>query len=236
MLTVTLYTRENCPLCLEVEQELERLQEQYPHQLVKIDIEENELAELVDKIPVLEIGPYKIQAPIKPEKIAITLGAAQDRLEQLEKIDAEEHQRKVERTQKISLADRLFYWLSKRYMVVFNGFVMLFVGLAFLAPILQSRGKTTPAHIIYTVYGRLCHQLAYRSWFIYGDQPAYPRAEAQVGDLSSYSQATGLDPFDIEAAISFLGNQTLGYKTALCQRDIAIYTGILLFGIIRKQK
>jgi uncharacterized membrane protein len=232
MLKVTLYMREDCQLCIKVEEYLERLQEKYPHKLIQVDIEENELTEFVEKIPVIEVGPYQIQAPIDLQKLEMTLGAAQDRLDQIEKIDAISHQKKVNRGAKVSFADRLFYWLSKRYMVVFNGFVFAFVGLAFLAPILQSNGNTTPAQLIYSVYGRLCHQLAYRSWFIYGDQIAYPREEAQVDGLRTYSQATGQDPLDINGAVSYLGNRIIGYKTALCQRDIAIYTGILLFGLI----
>ena len=58
MLTVTLYMRENCPLCDKAEEDLSFLQEKYPHRLILIDVEKEELAEFVDKIPVIEIGPY----------------------------------------------------------------------------------------------------------------------------------------------------------------------------------
>ena len=162
----------------------------------------------------------------------MTLGAAQDRLEQLEKINLESHQRRVKRGKRVSFGDRLFYWLSKRYMVVFNGFVALYLALAILAPVLQSNGNLGSAKLIYLVYGKLCHQLSFRSWFIFGDQPAYPRQIANVDNLITYEQATGFDPFDLDTAIGFLGNEILGYKLALCQRDIAIYGAILLFGLI----
>ncbi|NLC13860.1 MAG: DUF2085 domain-containing protein [Chloroflexi bacterium] len=33
------------------------------------------------------------------------------------------------------------------------------------------------------------------------------------------------------AASEFRGNEQLGYKTALCQRDLAIYASLLLFGL-----
>jgi len=231
MLTVTLYTRDECKLCQKAEDDLKSLQEDHPHRLVLIDIEKENLPEFIEQIPVLEIGPYQIKAPFDKTKIKVTLGAAQDRLFQLEKANLESHQKKVERGMKISFGDRLFHWLSYRYMFVFNIFVFLYLGLAVLAPVLQANGYTGPAKVIYVVYGKLCHQLAFRSWFIYGEQSAYPREIANVDLPMSFEEATGIDPYDIDAAHKFVGNEILGYKIALCQRDIAIYGAILAFGI-----
>ena len=36
----------------------------------------------------------------------------------------------------------------------------------------------------------------------------------------------------MQLASEFIGNERVGYKIALCQRDIAIYGSLLLFGII----
>ncbi len=232
MLTVTLYTRNGCKLCKKTEDDLKSLQEEYPHRLIRIDIEKENLAELIEKIPVLEIGPYKIKAPFDKKSIKVTLGAAQDRLFQLEKANIESHRKKIERGKRISFGDRLFRWLSNRYMFVFNAFVFLYLGLAVLAPVLQSNGYTVPAKVVYVVYGRLCHQLAFRSWFIYGEQNAYPREIANVDLPMTFEEATGIHPDDIDAAHQFVGNDILGYKMALCQRDIAIYGAILAFGMI----
>ncbi len=232
MLTVTLYTRDECKLCQKAEDDLKSLQEVYPHRLILIDIEKENLPKFIKQIPVLEVGPYQIKAPFDLKTINVTLGAAQDRLFQLEKANIESHQKKVERGKKISFGDRLFHWLSNRYMFVFNAFVILYLGLAVLAPVLQENGYTGPAKVIYTVYGRLCHQLAFRSWFIYGEQNAYPREIANVDLPMTFEEATGINPYDIDAAHQFVGNEKLGYKLALCQRDIAIYGGILAFGII----
>ncbi len=232
MLTVTLYMREDCSLCIKAEEDLKELLEKYPHRLVQIDVEKEELAEFVDKIPVLEIGPYQLKAPFDLKALEMTLGAAQDRLEQQDTVREESHRQRLKKGKEVSFADRLFHWLSRRYMVVFNGFVLIYVGLAFLAPILQANGNIKPAKLIYTVYGRLCHQLSYRSWFIFGEQAAYPRVVADVDGLITYGEATGFDPFDVDTAIKFVGNEILGFKTALCQRDVAIYTGILLFGLL----
>lgn len=232
MLTVTLYTRDGCKLCQKTEDDLKSLQEEYPHRLILIDIEKENLAEFIEKIPILEIGPYKIKAPFDKKSIKVTLGAAQDRLLQLEKANIESHRKKVERGKRISFGDLLFRWLSNRYMLVFNAFVFLYLGLAVLAPVLQSNGYTGPAKVIYVVYGRLCHQLAFRSWFIYGEQNAYPRDIANVDLPMTFEEATGIHPGDIDAAHQFVGNDKLGYKMALCQRDMAIYGAILAFGIL----
>ncbi len=232
MLTVTLYTRDGCPLCQKAEEELNNLQEEYPHRLVLIDVEKENISEFVDKIPVLEVGPYQIKAPFDTQTIKITLGAAQDRMVQLDKMDLESHQKRVKRGKKISFGDKLFHWLSHRYMFVFNAFVLLYLGLAFLAPILQSNGYPGPAKVIYVVYSKLCHQLAYRSWFISGEQYAYPREIAGVGGLMTFEEVTGIQPHDINAATQFIGNEITGYKLALCERDIAIYGAILVFGLI----
>lgn len=219
-------------MCEQAVEDLDSLQAQYPHRLVQIDVEKEGLPEYLEQIPVVETGPYKIKAPFDKKKLQITLGAAQDRQDQLDEMNLDAHKKRLERGKNFTIADRFFYWLSRRYMVLFNLFAFIYVGLAFLAPVLMAGGNTLSANIIYSVYGRLCHQLAYRSWFLYGEQAAYPREIAGIDQLVTYEEATGLDPHDVEAAYKFRGNATVGYKAALCQRDIAIYGAILLFGLI----
>ena len=41
MLTVTLYTRQECHLCEQAKEDLEALQEIIPHRLVEVDIEQD---------------------------------------------------------------------------------------------------------------------------------------------------------------------------------------------------
>ena len=83
-----------------------------------------------------------------------------------------------------------------------------------------------PAKVIYTIYSPLCHQLPYRSWFLYGEQATYPRELANLGGIT-FEKATGMASQDVLDAKKFIGNPTLGYKVALCERDVAIYGGIL---------
>ncbi|HEX7975682.1 MAG TPA: DUF2085 domain-containing protein, partial [Anaerolineales bacterium] len=79
-------------------------------------------------------------------------------------------------------------------------------------------------------------QLAYRSFFLFGEQPVYPRLAAGVPGVIPFGQATGISEGDSAdarwAARDFVGNKTVGYKVALCERDVAIYGAILLFGLV----
>lgn len=123
-------------------------------------------------------------------------------------------------------ADRFIYWLSHHWLAVFNVAVALYVGVPFLAPIFMWIGLTGPAQVIYRIYHPLCHQLAFRSWFLFGQASHYPRG--------LFDQLTGIDTTTysgLQQAGEFIGNAQLGYKVALCQRDIAIYGAILLGGL-----
>ena len=124
-------------------------------------------------------------------------------------------------------AQRVTYWLSKHWLALFNLFVFLYVGIPVAAPVLMKAGWTGPARAIYTIYGPLCHQLAFRSWFIFGEQTVYPRVE--FGERFGLTDAGWTELFSSGRA--FTGNEVLGYKVAMCQRDIAIFMALLLGGL-----
>ncbi len=140
--------------------------------------------------------------------------------------------------------DRLVYWMSRHWLAMFNTFVAIYVGLPLLAPVLMNIGATTPARVIYTIYSPLCHQMASRSFFLFGEQVAYPRAiagtsltpiEAYMPSLPEFADASS-DPEHwtafLLASRRFRGNEQMGYKMALCERDMAIYTSVLLTGLL----
>ena len=70
--------------------------------------------------------------------------------------------------------DRLIYSLSRHWLAVFNVIVFIYVALPISAPILMKAGAEGPARVIYTVYSPMCHQMAQRSFFLFGEQSAYP--------------------------------------------------------------
>ncbi|MGV8024944.1 MAG: DUF2085 domain-containing protein [Anaerolineaceae bacterium] len=87
------------------------------------------------------------------------------------------------------------------------------------------------AQVIYAMYGFTCHQLAYRSWFLYGNQSFYPLRLAGIQNIVTYEEAIGNTSSDLVTARNFIGDAFIGYKTALCQRDIAINFGFILAGV-----
>jgi uncharacterized membrane protein len=120
--------------------------------------------------------------------------------------------------------DRLILNLARHWLLFINLALFTYVGLPVAAPVLMEAGATGPARAIYGLYGGLCHQLGYRSWYLFGEQAAYPRSE--------FEQVAGIDPDDLFASRAFVGNEVTGWKVAYCQRDMAIYAVMLVFGLI----
>jgi uncharacterized membrane protein len=118
-------------------------------------------------------------------------------------------------------ADRFIYWLARHWLAGFNVLAFLYVGFSFLAPVLMLAGADRPASVIYSVYRPLCHQLPYRSWYLFGSQLSYTQEEL--------AQLVGAEAL---VAHGYVGDPDLGYKVALCQRDTAIYGTILMAGVL----
>lgn len=149
------------------------------------------------------------------------------------------------------IIDRILYTFARRWLLFANLFFAFYVGVPMLAPVLMQAGLTGPARAIYTIYSPFCHQMASRSFFLFGDQPAYPREiagtdltpiEAYMPSLDEF-QGASVDPNEWETfmlpARQFVGNETMGYKMALCERDTSIYLAVFLgglaFGLLRKR-
>ena len=124
----------------------------------------------------------------------------------------------------VILADRFVFWLSKHWLALFNALAFLYVGMPFVAPLLMVLGVKGPALAVHAVYGLMCHQLPYRSWFLFGPQLFYTIPELM--------ERVGADAMPALLTRAFIGNAALGYKVALCQRDTALYGAILLGGLV----
>jgi uncharacterized membrane protein len=136
-------------------------------------------------------------------------------------------------------------WVSKHWLMLVAVFFGLYAGLPFLAPTLMHLGATGPARVLYTIYSPMCHQYAFRSWFLFGEQAAYPRLDAGVAESAAYEQFVAGDahfsavenlyewtPELQLASRSFIGNERVGYKVALCERDVAIYGALFVFALL----
>jgi uncharacterized membrane protein len=240
MITVTLYTRKDCHLCDQAKADLESLKEKHPHRLVEVDVDTDPALKKTygEQVPVIEVGPYKLPAPFDKQKLMMTIGAASDRRGQLDKLGREDHHDRVQRGAQINGGDRAMYWISRHYLALLNLLMLFYFGLPVLAPVLMKAGMTLPANVIYTVYKPLCHQFGFRSFFLFGEQPYYPLKEAGVTGIKTFEDITGFndihDPTGVARlqAREFTGNEAVGFKMALCERDIAIYGSIFLFGIL----
>lgn len=152
--------------------------------------------------------------------------------------------------------------LSRRWLTVALTLIGIYSALPWVAPTLMHFGISGPAHLLYFAYGPFCHQFAFRSFFIFGEQAAYPRAisgtsltpyERYIAESPEFKQALtnwvgqpgrsqyatvdDVDPYvfsyDLQfASKDFFGDPQMGYKLALCERCIAIYTGLFFGGVI----
>lgn len=228
MITVTIYTLSECHLCDQALLDLASLQDQIPHFLKVVDIDSNPNVQkrYLLEIPVIEVGPsYTLKAPFTKQDLLTTLGAARDALS-AKSIAREPIEGKP------SKSDRFSLWLADHWLFAVNLLFIIYLGLPVLAPVLMKTGATLPAKIIYTAYSPLCHQLGFRSFFLFGEQPYYPRVAANVQGVMSFGQATGINENDILTARQFIGNEVVGYKIAICERDVAIYGAIIFFGLL----
>ncbi len=132
----------------------------------------------------------------------------------------------------ILFVDHLVVFIAQHWLLLVTLFLLGFAGLPFLAPVLMHYGYTGPAELIYRVYSLTCHQLAHRSFFLFGAQPAYTLD--QLHAALPGTQDEGILSFYWR---DFLGNAQLGYKVAWCERDTAMYVSLiiagLLFGLVR---
>jgi uncharacterized membrane protein len=120
-------------------------------------------------------------------------------------------------------AQRLSYRLCKYWFLVFAVGFGLWVGLPFLAPVFMHWGWILPAKAIYLVYSFLCHQLAERSFFLFGSKGMYSLNELQAAHVN----VTSL--LDLR---QFIGTQALGWKVAWSDRMVAMFGGIWLFSLL----
>lgn len=234
MITVIVFSKNECTPCKNTIQLLQDLKPKLDFDLIIIDIEGKKdlLKKYGQEIPVVKIGPYTLSGLLDEQKLAMTIQAAKDRENQLMEHDDKRYQKRIDQGRNVSGLDRFTYWLSKYYIWVITFFLTLYVGLPFLAPVLVRAGATGPANIIYTIYRPLCHQLAFRSWFLFGEQPFYPREMAGMDQIQSYEDITNQNEIDVRAAQKFVGNEQIGYKVALCERDTAIYASMLFFALV----
>ncbi len=74
--------------------------------------------------------------------------------------------------------------LARNWVKLAAVIVGLYALLPVLTPVLMKAGLTGPGRVLYTLYSPFCHQFAFRSLFLFGEQPAYPRAITGTSERS----------------------------------------------------
>src|SRR5439155_178367 len=98
----------------------------------------------------------------------------------------------------------------RHWLLTVNAAFGVFLAGALAAPIAAAVGWQSGADALYAAYHFACHQWAFRSFFLFGAQPVAIFDQRQLADM-------GLDPFTL------VGDPSLGWKMAFCERDLAIY-------------
>ncbi len=219
---------------LQIEEELQRKSQGQPLCLYMVDMSGRDMSFLQGpaRLPQLELGPYVLTGERLIEQVDEFFDHAVKRYNQALQNHETIVYKQFTQAPEPSAASKLARWFNKHFLSFFLALLTLYLSLPLTAPVLMKAGLNIPARLIYTAYKPLCHQLAYRSFFLFGEQAVYPLEAAHVHGLQSYESSTGLSPDDLMAARKFLGNERLGYKVALCERDMAIYCSMLLFGLI----
>jgi len=149
--------------------------------------------------------------------------------------------------------NRIGLWVTAHWLRVALIIIGVYASLPWVAPTLMKLGATGPANVLYTLYSPFCHQFAFRSFFLFGEQAAYPRESTGTADKPFEAYIEGLPEFSPDrvvapfpgvigdprefspafqlAAREFVGNEQMGYKTTLCERDVAIYSAIFVGGL-----
>lgn len=119
--------------------------------------------------------------------------------------------------------NRFVYRLAKHWLWLVNGFMLLLIGLPWLAPVFMELGWEMPARAIHVAYMALCHQFPQRSYFLFGDELMHSIDEVALvwHDVQN--------PLVIR---QFIGTPEMGWKVAWSDRMVSMYGGIFLFGVL----
>ncbi|MEP6984356.1 MAG: DUF2085 domain-containing protein [Chloroflexota bacterium] len=136
-------------------------------------------------------------------------------------------------SQRATKAFRGLLWGLNHWIFILSVGMGVLVITPFLAPVFMHLGWSIPAQVIYGIYSTLCHQMAQRSYFLFGSQPMYNIAQLPL-------PLTGKMVSDTLLLRGFIGNENLGWKVAWSDRMVYMYGGIwivgMVYGLARKHR
>lgn len=130
---------------------------------------------------------------------------------------------KQHKSTRSGFADALVCGIARHWLTLFNSVWGLYLLFPLLAPLFMAAGWETSARLIYSVYSFTCHQLPDHSYFFFG-----LHLTPHLHELEAAGMPANLNFFQQRL---FLGNELAGFKSAICQRDVAIYGAVFLGGL-----
>lgn len=117
------------------------------------------------------------------------------------------------------------HWISQHWLALFFALFGLFNLLPFVAPLAIEAGIEPVGDAIYAIYAPVCHQMAQRSFFLFGDQLMYQPDQLPL-KLTADLTANTL------ALKGFNGNEVIGWKVAWSDRMVYMYGATWLAGVM----
>jgi uncharacterized membrane protein len=115
--------------------------------------------------------------------------------------------------------------IMQHWLAIFLIAYGVFNALPFVAPVFMKLGWTDAGNVIYTIYSFLCHQMAQRSFFLFGKHVMYSPDQLPV----TLTGNTGTDALILRG---FRGSAALGWKVAWSDRMVSLYAGVWLVGLV----
>lgn len=119
---------------------------------------------------------------------------------------------------------RSAYFFVRHWLILFVVLLGVYNLLPFAAPVAMRLGWTPVGNAIYDLYATQCHQMAQRSFFLFGAQPMYNLDELPL-------TLTGKPALDMLTLRAFRGNEDLGWKVAWSDRMVYMYGSLWLVSL-----
>lgn len=120
---------------------------------------------------------------------------------------------------------RATYFFVRYWLVLFLALFGIYNILPFVAPVAMRLGWTPIGSAIYDLYATQCHQMAQRSFFLFGAQPMYNLDELPLG-LTDKSLS------DMLILRGFRGDDVFGWKVAWSDRMVYMYGSLWIISAV----
>lgn len=131
----------------------------------------------------------------------------------------------ADNTKKRLFLIRATYFFVRHWLVLFLAFFGIYNLLPFAAPVAMRLDWTPIGTTIYSLYSTQCHQMAQRSFFLFGAQSMYNLEELPLTLAGKPSQ-------DMLTLRDFRGSEVFGWKVAWSDRMVYMYGSLWIISIV----